>query len=149
MTDATDAALEKALGAYNAETDIDAPAASRHAMIAAIAAYLAALPKGELAERLDDLADRMELASEVFDWGQYVKTLRAAAALLSVPEGFVVVPKEITKEMARALESNFADCLKPSEVHRANWAEAYRNMLSARPDQFAENANCPPAQEGR
>lgn len=72
----------------------------------------------------------------------------------------VNVPREITAEMAFELESNFAECLPASEVHRANWAEAYRRMLAAAPpaptvgeeeiaealhDQFGPHTNVPHA----
>lgn len=51
----------------------------------------------------------------------------------SPPEGWRLVPVAITPEMARALESNFAECVPASEVHRANWAEAWINCLAASP----------------
>lgn len=62
------------------------------------------------------------------EFEQAIRTIEALEAA-----GYVIVPKEATPEMAQALESNYATCEPPSEVHRANWAEAYRNMLDVRP----------------
>lgn len=47
---------------------------------------------------------------------------------------FVLVPRTITPEMARALESNYAECMPASDVHVANWREAYAAMLAAAPE---------------
>lgn len=69
-------------------------------------------------------------------WEENAPAMRAAlAAALSTgeAEGMVLVPREITAEMAHALESNIAECSAPSDVHRANWADAYRAMLAAAP----------------
>ena len=75
-----------------------------------------------------------ELRVRVADLRAGAHALTAAlAAEPGAAEGKVLVPREITAEMAHALESNIALCLPPSEVHRANWAEAYRNMLAAAP----------------
>jgi hypothetical protein len=49
------------------------------------------------------------------------------------PAGWQLVPVEPTPEMARCLESNFAECLPASAVHVANWRDAYRAMLAAAP----------------
>lgn len=45
-----------------------------------------------------------------------------------------LVPVRITPEMAHALESNFAICTDPSEVHAANWQDAWSKALAASPD---------------
>lgn len=58
---------------------------------AAIAAYLAALPKGELASECLEAAGIEERSGGT---KTTIATLRAAAAMLSVPEGFVMVPVE-------------------------------------------------------
>jgi hypothetical protein len=42
----------------------------------------------------------------------------------------VIVPVDITKEMAWQLENHFAKPLPPSDVHRANWAQTYRAMIN-------------------
>lgn len=44
-----------------------------------------------------------------------------------------LVPVRITPEMAHALESNFAVCTDPSEVHAANWQDAWSKALAASP----------------
>lgn len=46
---------------------------------------------------------------------------------------WVLVPRRITPEIARALEENFAPCEPASAVHAANWQEAWESALSARP----------------
>jgi hypothetical protein len=51
----------------------------------------------------------------------------------AIPDGWKLVPIEPTPEMARCLESNIAECLPASEVHVANWRNAYRAMLNASP----------------
>lgn len=57
----------------------------------------------------------------------------AASGVGEIPPGWALVPVEITPAMAQKLESNFAECLPPSEVHAANWREAYRAMIAAAP----------------
>lgn len=57
--------------------------------------------------------------------------LQALSGSTGETEGWVLVPREITPKMAHALESNIAECVPPSEVHAANWRDAYRAMLSA------------------
>ena len=54
-----------------------------------------------------------------------------------VPAGWQLVPVNVTKEMAHALESNLAECLPPSDVHAENWRKAYANMLAAAPQPLA------------
>ena len=54
-----------------------------------------------------------------------------------VPDGWQLVPVNVTKEMAHALESNLAECLPPSDVHAENWRKAYANMLAAAPQPLA------------
>lgn len=49
-------------------------------------------------------------------------------------DGWRMVPMELTPAMAAALESNFAKTLAPSDVHVANWKDAYAVMLSAAPE---------------
>lgn len=56
-----------------------------------------------------------------------------AAKAETAPSGWKLLPVEQTKEMAHALESNIAECLPPSEVHVANWRDAYAAMLAVAP----------------
>lgn len=110
-----------------------------------ITAYLTALPQSALSSRLVDLADRMELASEVFDWGQYVTTLRDAAALLrgGIPEGWKLVPVEPTESMCKAgrrMAGQLAMSMRGYTGHITDedwhqWPEAYeyRTMIAAAP----------------
>ena len=75
--------------------------------------------------------------------GAWRDALKAADAILAYEAakagdagavaGLKLVPIEPTPEMAQALESNFAECLPPSDVHVANWRSAYQAMLAAAP----------------
>lgn len=47
--------------------------------------------------------------------------------------GWKLVPVEITPEIGHALESNIAKCNPPSEVHAANWRDAWKQALAASP----------------
>lgn len=64
-------------------------------------------------------------------WTAAFPVYRAAQA--TSRRGWRLVPCEITPEMAQQLESNIAHCLPPSEVHRANWADAWKNAIAAAP----------------
>lgn len=64
---------------------------------------------------------------------QVIHAYKTALTAIEGKTEWCFVPPEITKEMAHALESNIAECLPPSEVHRANWADAYKKMLSVVP----------------
>ena len=65
--------------------------------------------------------------------GQLPSGSQALYTSPTIPEGWRLVPIEPTMEMALALESNYAECLPSSEVHNANWIDAYHAMLAAAP----------------
>ena len=139
MTDAADVALEKASIAaceaghhawpstdgYNDRAE---KRAFREIAKAAIEAYLAALPKGELAERLVKEADMLDEYSGEPVFATTAPLLRAAASLLGggVPEGWVMVPKKPTRkmldEMGRYRVGDYG-----------TGREFYKAMIAARP----------------
>lgn len=60
--------------------------------------------------------------------------MEATAALAALEaSGVRLVPERITPQMAWCLESNFAAPLPASEIHAANWQEAYCAAISASP----------------
>lgn len=98
----------------------------------------------QLAERDADLARVRAAAERVcwFDWSdndddavRSVDDLRAALAGSGdgwpVPDGWKLVPEKITPAIGHALESNFAECSPPSDVHAANWQDAWTKALAA------------------
>ena len=77
----------------------------------------------DFCERVTELLEQAMLAAE------------ARGVESAIPEGWQIVPKEITCEMAHRLESNLAECFPPCEAHKANWRYAYQSMLAAAPKQ--------------
>jgi len=62
--------------------------------------------------------------------------IEALSALIAVGEkladgSHVILPANITAEMAWELENNFATPLPVCDLHRVNWHKAYRAMIAA------------------
>ena len=82
------------------------------------------------------IKDRSDVSSDAWTLTLVDAAIRALIDSEPAPvvaDGWKLVPVEPTPEMARALESNIAECLPASDVHVANWRDAYRAMLAAAP----------------
>lgn len=71
---------------------------------------------------------------ETTEAGQMGAICKALTILAGEHPDLVVVPRELSKEMAWELENNIAEPLKPSVVHQANWSRAYTALLAEAPE---------------
>ena len=65
-------------------------------------------------------------------WPLYVPDVRASLAAIEAA-GVRLVPVAITPLIGWHLESNLATCNPPSEIHAANWRDAWAAAVAASP----------------